>query len=138
MLSAFDYDLQYLPSSQNVLADALSCLPLPYTKEDDDDAIYNIEDKRIDSLPITSKEITHGTQTDPVLSRVLQFTKFGCPDKVEDERLKPYFNRRHELSVEQDCVPWGIRVIIPQKYQTDLMEEFHTAHPGVIRMKETA
>ena len=83
------------------------------------------------------KEITHATRTDPVLSRVLQFTKFDWPDKVEDERLKPYFNHRHELSVEQDCVLWGIRVIIPQKYQTDLME-LHTAHAGVVRMKETA
>ncbi|XP_038072087.1 uncharacterized protein K02A2.6-like [Patiria miniata] len=138
MLSAFDYDLQFIPSSQNVLADALSRLPLPTMEEDDEDAIYNIEDKRLDSLPVTSKEISHATRTDPVLSRVLEFTKSGWPAEVRDERLKPFFNRRHELSTEQDCLLWGLRVVIPYKYEKFILGELHDAHPGIVRMKEIA
>ena len=90
MLFAFDYDLQYIPSSQNVLADALSRLPFPEMEDYDGDTIYNNEDKRLDCLPITSKEIMHATRTDPVLSRVLEFTKIGWPIGLDDVCLKPF------------------------------------------------
>ena len=136
VLSAFDYDLRFIPSSQNVFADALSRLPLPNMEEDDEDVMYNIDDKRLDSLPIISKEIMHATKTDPVLSRVLEFTKNGWPQEVTDERFKPFSNRKLGLSVEQDCLMWGLRVVVPHKYQHDILEELHIAHPGMVRMKE--
>jgi len=75
---------------------------------------------------------------DPVLSKVLEFVRHGWPQPVEDIRLKPYFNRRFELSVEQGCLLWGLRVIIPYRYQADMLEELHTGHPGIVRMKELA
>ena len=59
------------------------------------------------------------------------------PQPVEDIRLKPYFNRRFELSVEQGCLLWGLRVI-PYRYQADMLKELHTGHPGIVRMKELA
>ena len=42
------------------------------------------------------------------------------------------------MSIEQDCLIWGLRVIIPSKLQMSLLEELHTAHPGIVRMKEIA
>ncbi len=136
-LSAFDYTMRYIPSKENVFADALSRLPLP-TMGTHEDELFNIGDRILDSLPVTAKEVRHATSVDPVLSRVLEFTRNGWPTEVEDQRLKPYFNRRHELSVEQDCLMWGLRVIIPLKYQSSILDELHTAHPGMVRMKEIA
>ena len=75
---------------------------------------------------------------DPVLSKVLDFVRHGWPQPVEDIRMKPYFNRRFELSVEQGCLLWGLRVIIPYRYQADMLEELHTGHPGIVRIKELA
>ena len=43
-----------------------------------------------------------------------------------------------ELSVEQDCLLWGLRVIIPVRYQEQMLEELHASHPGIVRMKELA
>ena len=57
---------------------------------------------------------------------------------MEDLRLQPFFNRRFELSVEQDCLLWGLRVIIPTWYQEGMSEELHKGQPGIVRMKETA
>ena len=54
-----------------------------------------------------------------------------CPKQV----LKPYWNRRHELTVEEECILWGSRVIVPTKLQSRVMEEVHRGHPGVVRTK---
>lgn len=82
--------------------------------------------------------MSHATRNDPVLSRVLEFVKSGWPQHVEDLRLKPFFHRRYELSIEQDCLLWGIRVVIPSHYQKDMLKELHVGHPGIVRMKELA
>ena len=113
----------------------LSRLPLRGTAEEND-AIFNVAEKILESLPLTSKVIGQVTGVDPVMSRVLDFTRTRWPTEVEDLRLKPYFNRRFELSVEQDCVMWGLQVLIPEKYQNQMLEELHVAHPGMVRMKE--
>ena len=137
ILSAFDYSIRFVPSKQNAVADALSRLPLPSTLSGEN-AIFKVEERLVDSLPITHKEISHTPQVDPVLSKVLEFVRHGWLQHVEDIRLKHYFNRRFDLSVEQGCLLWGLRVIIPSRYQADMLEELHTGHPGIVRMKELA
>ena len=118
ILSAFNYSIRFVLSKQNAVADALSRLPLPSTSNNED-ATYNVEERLIHSLPITHKEISHATRVDPVLSKVQDYVNRGWLKHVEDLRLRPYFNRRFELSVEQDCVLWGLRVVIPTRYQED-------------------
>ena len=97
-----------------------------------------MEERLLHSLPITHKEISYATWVDPVLSSASEIVKQGWSQHVEDLRLQPFFNRRFELSVEQDCILWGLRVIIPTRYQEGMSEELHTSHPGIVRMKETA
>ena len=104
--------ITFVPSKQNAIADALLRLPLPsaFNKEY---AIYRVEERLVHSLPITHKEISYTTRVDPALSRASEFVKQGWPQHVEDLRLQPLFTCRFQLSVEQDCLPWGLRVIIP-------------------------
>jgi len=52
--------------------------------------------------------------------------------------LKPFFLRKDELSVEQGCLMWGLRTVIPPTLQEQILSELHKAHPGVARMKATA
>ena len=137
ILAAFNYSIKFVPSKQNAVADALSRLPLSSTAGGES-AVFKVEERLVDCLPITHKEISHATRGDPVLSRVLEFVKNGWPQHVEDLRLKPFFHRRYELSIEQDCLLWGIRVVIPTRYQKDMLEELHVGHPGIVRMKELA
>lgn len=72
ILSPFHYSIKSVPSKQNAVADALSRLPLLSTPNDEDSA-YDIEERLIQSLPITHKEISHATRVDPVLSKVLEY-----------------------------------------------------------------
>ena len=49
------------------------------------------------------------------------------------------FNRcSSELSVENGCVLWGNRVIIPRKGQNRVLRQLHDGHPGISRMKGIA
>ena len=50
----------------------------------------------------------------------------------------PYWCRRGELTIEGDCVLWGVRVIIPGKLQRKVLTELHHGHPGIVRMKAVA
>ena len=59
------------------------------------------------------------------------------PDSVPAE-LQPYVHQQHELTVEARCLLWGIKVVIPEKYRELVLEELHSSHPGIVRMKSLA
>lgn len=131
------FNIRFDPSSHNAVADALSRLPLPSTFAYEV-VVYNVEERLIRSLPITHKEITHATRVGPILSQVLGYVKQVWRRHVDDLRLQPYFNHLSQLSLEQDCLLWGQRVVIPFRYQKDILQELHIGHSGIVRMKEMA
>ena len=66
------------------------------------------------------------------------FTKNGgWPMQVSDT-LKPYWNRRLELSLEDNCIMWGSRVVVPKKFQKRVLQELHEVHFGIARTKAIA
>ena len=62
----------------------------------------------MNDLPVTARDIANAIKKDPVLSKVLQLIKRSWPRQVQEEALNPYFTRRFELSVEQDCFLSGL------------------------------
>ena len=66
-----------------------------------------------------------------MLSQVLRFAQDGWPDHVDAE-LQPFLIRKNELSIEVGCL---MKVIIPSKLQKWVLDELHTSHPGIVRMK---
>ena len=52
--------------------------------------------------------------------------------------MKPYQQRQHQLTVEGNCLLWGIRVVVPSKHQTHILKDLHRDHPGSSRMKSLA
>ena len=70
----------------------------------------------------------------PLLSKVHLYVREGWPSGLPDN-LKPYLNRRQELSTQDNCLMWGNRVVIHQKLRGCMVEELHWGHPGMSRMK---
>ena len=62
ILAAFDYDIQFVSAKQNAVADTLSRLPLSSIGATDEE-IFHVEEKQLDSLPVTSKEIKNATSS---------------------------------------------------------------------------
>ena len=92
---------------------------------------------QIESLPLTTGQLKQATRTDLILSKVLMFTKTSWPLQIS-EVLKPYWNRRLELSLEDGCILWDNRVIISTKWQKSVLEEVHQVHFGIARTKAIA
>ena len=139
ILSAYQYEVEFRATDKHANADCLSRLPLQITTEEDAmtkaASLFNLQ--QIERLPIKTDKIAQLTANDPVLSKVITFVQQGWPTQVQDE-FKPYHIRRNELTVEANCLLWGRKVIIPEKLQDKVLEELHTAHPGVVRMKSIA
>lgn len=137
LLSAYNCDIEFRPTAAHGNADALSRLPLPEggVERPSESHLYNIH--QLEMLPITSQTIKKATQRDPILCKVLSYMLKGWPVGVPNV-LRPYHSRLAELSVEDGCVLWGGRVIIPKALQESVLSDLHKEHMGIAKMKALA
>ena len=47
---------------------------------------------------------------------------------MKDEKLKPFATRQSELSVQDGCVLWGNRVVVPKAGQAEVLIELYEAY----------
>lgn len=136
LLSAHQYDIKYRKADLHGNADGLSRLPLPVTHTKSKPAeIFYFKDVTV--APVTSAHVKKHTRADPILSEVVDIITRGKKG-VMNENLKPYLVRRNELSVQSGCLLWGNRVIIPPPLRENVLDELHSGHCGMVRMKEIA
>ena len=137
LLAGYNYDLKYRPGSAIANSDCMSRLPLQ-----SQETLRSTSDVYVADLvhaPVTSDEVRLHTRRDATLGKVLDFVLHGWPDsEMSAEELGPYKSRQNELSVEDGCVLWGNRVVIPPSLQSQVLSELHEAHPGMTRMKALA
>ena len=148
-LASYQYEIQYRPSGCNSNADGLSRLPLSTDIIANDTAknVFNflteeatlLNTNQVQSLPVTVSSISKITACDKILSRVMHFTLHGWPsDEKMDPELKKFCDRKDEITTEEGCLLWGTRVIIPHRFQSQILMELHNNHPGIVRMKALA
>ena len=136
MLQAYNFELFHRSGVNLGTADALSRLPLDSMSECVPvcaEWVHLVE--MLDSTPVTAREISKWTATDPLLSKVVTYLDCGWPMSVDGD-LKPFFHRKDELSIEKGCVLWGSRVIIPKEGRESLLNELHREHMGSTKMKQ--
>ncbi|CAI5682743.1 unnamed protein product [Oreochromis niloticus] len=140
LLSAHNYTLQYRKGAHHANADGLSRLPLPLAQKEKQGAVEVFYASQLDTLPVSVAEIRRDTLSDVTLSHVLEMVTTGRfpAAKDTDQELSPYLMRRHELTIQQGCLMWGVRVVVPPKLRSHVLKELHTAHPGMVRMKSLA
>ena len=138
LLAAYPYHLHYRSGSKMQNADALSRLPLPEAP-----LRTNVPPENISSLEVCERSlvsavaIARWTRQDSTLSAVMLALDGGWPNSIDAE-LKPFANRKLELSKQDGVLFWGSRVVVPPKGQSAILDELHEGHPGVSRMKALA
>ena len=137
-LSAYNYKVQYVPGREHANADVFSRLPLPVQPNEvplPEELVFLMESLEIS--PVTVKQIKAWTDQDPVLATVRRFVKQGWPKSIKPE-FRPYHSRKLELSIQDDCVLWGSRIIVPMPGREQLLSLLHDGHPGISKMKALA
>ena len=142
ILQAYKFVLRHRSGALLGTADALSRLPLTSpTGSTPVPADWTNLVCFLDSSPIDCSDIKEHTRKDPTLSKVMRFCEMGWPANTKtlnDPDLIPYVRRKEELSLQDGCILWGSRVVVPPKLRSRLMEELHMDHSGASRMKELA
>ena len=93
-------------------ADARLPLKALGIESNSEDRIVNIH--RLDALPVTITDMRMATNRDPVLSRVIIHMCSGWPaDCSLSEDRKIVKRRCSELTEEDHCLMWGIKLVIP-------------------------
>ena len=74
---------------------------------------------------------------DPVISQVYSYTLNGWPasSKALPDKIKPFFGKIFELTVNNKCLLWRLRDVVPEKFYSDVLYLLHNGHPGMTKMK---
>ena len=116
-LGAYNYKIEYRPGQQMAHANALRRLLLPVFPKSvplPGDLVL-LMTHLSGTTPVTAVRIEEMTGKDPLLAQVQQFIEFGWTETCHRPDLRPYFNRREELSTWNGCVIWGSRVVVPPR-----------------------
>uniref|UniRef100_K7EW48 Gypsy retrotransposon integrase-like protein 1 n=1 Tax=Pelodiscus sinensis TaxID=13735 RepID=K7EW48_PELSI len=138
-LSGHTYEIRYRKATLHGNADGLSRLPLPVKHQDSGQKeIFYFE--QVENRPITAAQVKRATRVDPILSQVMELVMRGTSlrNSQVSSDLVPYMSRRMELSTHSGCLLWGMRVIIPKILRQQMLEQLHSGHCGMVRMKEIA
>ena len=114
ILTGYNYDIQYRSTHAHANADGLSRLPIPDGRQEGNLAdVTAFVIGQPEALPMQATEVEEASRADPTLGKVLEYLRQGWPKRIPDE-VAPFLRRKDELSIEGDCIMWGIRVVIPK------------------------
>lgn len=140
-LSPFNYKIRYKPGAEHANADALSRLPLPdegkdaHAEEAREFYVYQLEVTK----PLTGSDIARETAVDETLKLIMERVCTGVwPKDDPDERTKMFNRSKDVLSVHDETLFYGRRIVVPHKLRERVLSTLHDHHPGMVRMKALA
>ena len=76
------------------------------------------------------QEIMSKTQQDRVLQELINIILTGWPEKVSkvQDAVRPYFNFRDELIVQDGVISRGERIVLPLSMRQDMLNKIHKSH----------
>jgi len=132
-LQGFNYSIKYRKSELHANADCLSRLPIK-----DNDQKFDVVDifhlNTIETLPITITDLRKATENDVEFSKLHDALVTG---RELDECDNLQIDMR-EFTLQNGIIFRGHRAVIPQPLRNKILQELHTGHFGIIRMKNLA
>jgi hypothetical protein len=135
-LQQYDVTVKYHPGKKMYLADTLS---RAFKKDDynsqSKDNLYRADVREVDYIPIKEErleELRMATQKDMEMQELIECILKGWPENKVDLCLamRPYFQFRTELSVQDGLIFRGNRVVVPESQREVLKERLHSSHIG--------
>ncbi|XP_049276119.1 uncharacterized protein K02A2.6-like [Rhipicephalus sanguineus] len=136
MFGAYNYKLTYRPGASIANADGLSRLPLPvYTHPVERPAEVFMLEAAYPRV-LRSTVVAEATSKDPTLAKLRDALWSGA--QLRDPEFRFYADRKIQMSLQEDCILLGSRVVIPSALQQEVLRLLHEGHPGMTKMKAIA
>ena len=138
-LDQFDYHIIHVPGKELYTADMLSRAPLSYYGDQKlQEEAESLMEMCVDHLPANSSrldEFRKAQATDPVCSSLINYCRHGWPNEKRDidVTLKPYWRVRSELTVHNNLLLYGRRILVPKQLQKEILHKIHCGHQGIQR-----
>jgi Integrase zinc binding domain len=84
------------------------------------------------------KLIAEKTQSEEFLANLYYCISNGWKTNEIERRYKIFFANSKLLSIEENCVLYNGRVMIPDELNTNVLKLLHSNHDGIVRMKRLA
>lgn len=129
----YNFDIVYQKGSDNVVADALSRLAVTSAAEPElDEEVVSVV-----LSCITKGQLQAATAESETLQTVIKYIASGWPaKKILSPEVKPYHEVKEELSVIDNIVFRGDRIVVPETLTSELVVFAHDTHPGITRTKQ--
>ena len=143
-LMRYNFSIVHVPGTTLCTADTLSRSPVNNPDEDGTlqeaaNAYVNMVMMSIPATPERLKEIQTEQDRDEVCKKVKEFCQTSWPDNsVLKGELNSYAKVKDELSVNEDLLLRGSRLIIPTSLRPEILNKLHSAHQGVVKCLERA
>ena len=131
-LQGYDFKVVYKPGKFHIVPDWLSRAP----NQENQDPIQL--DVRVDFISFGTQkllELQEATKGDPVMQVLTSQIMAGWPKTIKEikDDIRPFWDYRDELSVENGLVVKGCRIIVPTAMREYIMEKLHTGHLGITK-----
>lgn len=150
-LLAYDFNIEYVNTDSFAYVDSLSRLINQNTTVDEEYVIasinfehqlFQIVNKTLDTIPVKYDKLKIAYNDDAVMQQLIKcissdWKNFDSTSESFPE-LRRFFNRKDLLSITNEIVLLGDRVVIPSSLRENIVKQLHKGHPGMDRMKNLA
>ena len=144
-LMRFTYTISHVPGKNLTVADTLSRAPVTSPTSEEMQFSTSVEayvNLVLQGLPATEKrleQIQQAQKQDAVCCKLIKYCQEGWPRKnLIPGPVKPYLHVAAELTVQNDLLLRGSRIVIPVSLQPEILEKLHIAHQGIHKCRQRA
>uniref|UniRef100_W6NH43 RNA-directed DNA polymerase n=1 Tax=Haemonchus contortus TaxID=6289 RepID=W6NH43_HAECO len=145
ILMGYDFSLEYRSTTEFGRADALSRLIPVKPNQTEDVVIAKIEqdilavyEATIKASPVTRILMQVESEKDEEIVKVTTALKQGVWPSRSKEEMHNWKVLRHTLSMQDGCLYFGNRIVVPKSLRGAVLKQLPDGHPGMTRMKMLA
>ena len=138
----YSFHICHVPGKLLYVADTLSRAPVSSKSTDNDaenlegatEAFISAVVSHLPATPTCLEQLRTSQSEDATLQQVFKYCEQGWPTKNSlDADLKPYWSVSDELSVHDQLLLRGSRIVVPSALREDILEKLHAGHQGIVK-----
>ncbi|UYV68351.1 K02A2.6-like [Cordylochernes scorpioides] len=134
----YDFEIEFIQGKQNI-ADIFSRQPLSNTSDEKwlEDYVHKVLSITSEELQALSlKEIKVCTEQDPLFQKLKDMVQKGVWPYPLNEEFKCFYKCKDELSIFDNLILKGSRILLPSKLIKRVLRIAHETHQGMTRTKQ--